>query len=120
MILPVNDVDASVEFYTSIVGCTYEGRQEPYAMVRVSDDFMLQLAQWPTEGNVHIAFALSRTDFDAAFARIRDAGIAYGPSFHNVGTMEGPGREAGARGDGPTVYVYDPSHHLVELRHYDD
>ena len=33
--------------------------------------------------------------------------------------MRGPGVEAGARGDGPSVYVFDPSRHLVEIRTYD-
>jgi hypothetical protein len=49
---------------------------------------------------------------------VRDAGIAYGDSYHDVGNMRGPGEEPGAQGPGPTVYLFDPSGHLVEFRHY--
>ena len=38
--------------------------------------------------------------------------------LHDVGNMRGPGVEAGAHGDGPSVYVFDPSRHLVEIRTY--
>ena len=41
--------------------------------------------------------------------RIRALGIEYGDSFHAVGNMQGPGIEAGARGDGDSVYAFDPS-----------
>ena len=44
--------------------------------------------------------------------------MPFGDSFHSVGNMEGPGEEAGARGLGPTLYLFDPNGHLVELRHY--
>ena len=62
---------------------------------------------------------MSRAEFDATFARIKAAGIPYGDSFHDVGNMQGPGREAGARGDGPTLYFFDPNQHLIEIRHYE-
>lgn len=119
IILPVNDGDESVAFYRDIIGCAYEGEQEPFHVIRVSPSFTMQLAPWGTEGNMHVALAMSRTDFDAAFGRIRDAGIEYGDSFHSVGNMQGPGAEPGARGPGEAVYCFDPSHHLVEIRHYE-
>jgi catechol 2,3-dioxygenase-like lactoylglutathione lyase family enzyme len=119
MILPVNDRDASVAFYEQIIGCTYEGESEPFSVVRVSPTFTLQLAPWGTGGNMHIALAMPRAQFDEAFARMRAAGIEYGDSFHSVGNMQGPGDEDGARGAGKAVYCFDPSHHLVEIRHYE-
>ena len=57
-------------------------------------------------------------EFDAAFARIKEAGIPYGDSFHDVGNMRGPGNEFGARGMGAAVYLFDPNQHLIEIRHY--
>jgi hypothetical protein len=33
--------------------------------------------------------------------------------------MQGPGEEEGSRGPGQTVYMFDPSKHLIEIRHYD-
>jgi len=119
LILPVNDRDASIDFYTRILGFTHEGERDPFSIIRVNPELTLQLAAWGTPGGTHLAFALPRVDFDGAFARVRAAGIAYGDSFHTVGNMRGPGDEAGARGPGKAVYVFDPSKHLIELRHYE-
>jgi catechol 2,3-dioxygenase-like lactoylglutathione lyase family enzyme len=119
MILPVVEAAPSVEFFTTILGCSYEGLDGPFSVIRVSPDFTLQLAPWGTEGGMHLAFALPRAEFDAAFDRVKTAGIPYGDSFHVVGNMRGPGEEAGARGMGAALYFFDPNQHLVEIRHYD-
>ena len=119
MIVPVAELDATVAFFTEILGCTYEGVSEPFSVIRVAPDLTLQLAPWGTEGGIHLAFALPRAEFDAAFDRIKAAGIPYGDSFHAVGNMRGPGNESGAHGMGPSVYVFDPNRHLIEIRYYD-
>ncbi len=119
LILAVNDKDDSVAFYTEILGLTYEGQREPFSVVRVTPEFTLQLAPWGTGGNEHLAFAMSRAEFDKTFARIRAAGIPYGDSFHNVGNMRGPGDEVGSQGPGQAVYLLDPNKHLIEIRHYE-
>lgn len=118
LILAVNNRDASVRFYTDVMGFGHEGEDGPFSVIRVSPDTTLQLAPWGTEGGAHLAFAVSLEEFDDAFVRVRDAGIPYGDSFHDVGNMRGPGEEAGARGLAPTVYLFDPNGHLLELRHY--
>jgi catechol 2,3-dioxygenase-like lactoylglutathione lyase family enzyme len=118
-ILPVNDVDASIDFYREVLGLTDEGEQPPFRVVRVSPELTLQLAPWGTEGGTHLAFAMSRPEFEETFARIRSSGIPYGDSFHDVGNMRGPGDEPGARGAGKAVYVFDPNRHLIEIRHYE-
>jgi catechol 2,3-dioxygenase-like lactoylglutathione lyase family enzyme len=118
LILPVNDAKETIGFYTDVLGLSYDGESPPFSVVRVNDEFTLQLAPWGTEGGVHLAFAMAATDFDSAFARVRDAGVEYGDSFHAVGNMQGPGEEAGARGPGLAVYLFDPNRHLIELRHY--
>ena len=119
MILPVADLGRSIEFFTSVLGCRYEGEREPFSVIRVTPDLTLQLAPWGTDGGVHLAFALPRAEFDAAFDRVKAAGIPYGDSFHAVGNMQGPGIEAGSRGDGESVYFFDPNQHLIEIRHYE-
>jgi catechol 2,3-dioxygenase-like lactoylglutathione lyase family enzyme len=120
LILAVNDVDASVEFFTDVLGLGCEGTSDPFTVIRVNADLMLQLAPWGTPGGQHLAFAMPRAEFDATFARIRAAGIPYGDSFQDVGNMRGPGRADGARGPAASLYLFDPNEHLIELRHYDE
>lgn len=67
----------------------------------------------------HLAFAMSRREFEDVFRRIREAGIEYGDSFHAVGNMQGPGDEDGSRGPGKARYFFDPGRHLIEIRYYD-
>ena len=118
VILKVNDLEASVRFYVDVLGFTLVGGDGPFTVLRVDEDFILQLAPYGTQGNEHYAYAMSRADFERAFERIKAAGIPYGDAFDKVGTNAGPGRENGARGPGATIYFFDPSHHLVEIRSY--
>jgi catechol 2,3-dioxygenase-like lactoylglutathione lyase family enzyme len=118
LILGVNEIEASVSFYTEIMGFGDDGDDGPFRMIRVGPDCMILLAPWGSEGGEHLAFALETDEFEATFGRIKDAGVPYGDSYHDVGNMQGPGDELGARGGGPTVYLFDPSRHLIEIRHY--
>ncbi len=118
MILQVNDLGESLRFYVDVLGLVHEGEQEPFSILRVTPDLTIQLAPWGTEGGRHLAFAMSETEFLETFGRIRAAGLEYGDSFHSVGNMEGPGEEPGARGPGAALYLFDPSKHLIEIRHY--
>ena len=118
IIVKVNDLDASVEFYTRIMGFEHQGVDGPFTNIRTSPDFRLQLAPWGTPGFEHYAFSVSRLEFDDIFQRIKAAGIDYGPTFESVGSNTGPGSESGARGDAPTLYFNDPSNHLIEIRTY--
>ena len=119
LILNVNDVAASVDFYVNVLGFKLEGEDGPFTVIRVNEDFTLQLAPWGTKGNEHYAFAMSREDFDKTFALVKEKGIPYGDSFHSVGNNSGPGIETGARGPAPTLYMNDPNKHLIEIRSYD-
>jgi catechol 2,3-dioxygenase-like lactoylglutathione lyase family enzyme len=119
LILHVNDIDESSRFFVEILGLTNEGTREPFTVIRVSDDFTILLAPWRTQGGEHLAFAMSRAEFDAVFERVRAAGIEFGDSFHSVGNMQGPGQEDGARGPGASLYLLDPNKHLIEIRFYE-
>ena len=119
LILNVNEVESSVDFYVNILGFELEGEDGPFTVIRVNETFTLQLAPWGTGGNEHLAFALSREAFDDAFARVKEKGIPFGDSFHSVGNNSGPGVESGARGPAPTLYMNDPNNHLIEIRTYD-
>ncbi len=116
LILKVNDAAASADFYGRVLGFANEGSRGPFQVLRVSPDFVLQLAPWGTTGGEHLAFALDPASFDAVFARLRAEDIAWGDSFHDVGNRKGPGIEAGARGEEPSLYFFDPNQHLLEIR----
>jgi catechol 2,3-dioxygenase-like lactoylglutathione lyase family enzyme len=119
LILPVNDLNASVDFYTRVLGFTHEGARIPFATVRVTPDFVIQLAAWGTKGGEHLAFALTRDEFEQVFRRIREAGIEYGDAFDAVGNLRGPGRADGAHGTTYSLYCFDPNKHLVEVAYYE-
>jgi catechol 2,3-dioxygenase-like lactoylglutathione lyase family enzyme len=119
LILAVNDRDETLAFYTEVLGLTYEGESPPFSVLRVTDRLTLQIAPWGSGGGEHLAFAMAKHEFEQAFSRVREAGIPYGDTFHEVGNMRGPGDEPGARGPGKALYFFDPSRHLIEIRHYE-
>jgi len=94
IILKVNDLAASVKFYTEVLGFTAEGTEGPFTILRVGPDCQLQLAPWGTPGFEHYAFAVSTAEFEEIFGRIKVAGIAHGPTFDSVGANAKPGKGA--------------------------
>ena len=119
IILAVNDRAKSLDFYTRVIGLNHDGERDPFSMLRVTPSFVIQIAQWGTAGGEHLAFAMSKQEFDKVFARVKESGIAYGDQFDSVGNMKGPGNEAASRGMGEAVYFFDPNNHLIEIRHYE-
>ena len=121
LILNVNDRQKSIEFYTQVLGMAYEGEREgtPFSVVRVTPEVILQLAPFGTKGGEHLAFSVARPEFDRALARIRERGVEYGDSFDTVGNMRAPGDSGGAKGPGKSIYLFDPSRHLIEFICYD-
>jgi catechol 2,3-dioxygenase-like lactoylglutathione lyase family enzyme len=116
LILAVNDVEASARFFVQVLGFAHEGQDGPFTVVRVSPDFILQLAPSGTSGGEHLAFAMAPAEFEGAFARVKARGIGYGSAFNNVGSNTGPGMERGAHGMGASIYFFDPNRHLLEIR----
>jgi catechol 2,3-dioxygenase-like lactoylglutathione lyase family enzyme len=119
LILAVNDLRASVEFYTEVLGLVHDADRPPFATIRVTPEVVIQLAPWGTNGGEHLAFAVGRDEFEAIFRRVRESGIEYGDAFDQVGNMRGPGASDGARGATHSLYFFDPSRHLVEIAYYE-
>jgi catechol 2,3-dioxygenase-like lactoylglutathione lyase family enzyme len=120
MIFSVGERARSLAFYTSILGLQHDGEDGPFAVLRVSPHFVLLLAESEAAGGQHVAFALSKAGFDAAFERLRTAGVPFGDRFDTVGNLQGPADESGARGVGKALYFFDPDRHLIEIRHYEN
>jgi catechol 2,3-dioxygenase-like lactoylglutathione lyase family enzyme len=119
LILAVSDRAKSIEFYGRVLGFAREADDGPFSILRVSPGFVILLAQWGTKGGEHLAFSMTKPEFDAAFARIKSAVVPYGDQFDQVGNMKGPGDERGARGLGKSLYFFDPDKHLIEIRYYE-
>ena len=118
LILTVNDRDASVRFYTEVMGFGHEGEDGPFSVIRVSPETTLQLAPWGTEGGEHLAFALSPGSSTPPSPGCGRPGCPTATRSTTWATCRAPGEEAGRGGWGPRVYLFDPNGHLVELRHY--
>ena len=71
------------------------GQREPFTMIRVNGDFILQLVHWGTSSYVHLVFSLPRKDLDEVFTRLKECGIEFGDAFHSVGINSGPGESSG-------------------------
>ncbi len=119
IILNVNDVKKSVAFYVDVLGLADAGGRDPFAIVRVSPSLTLQLAPWGTKGGEHLAFSMSKREYDETVKRIKAAGIPFGDRFDAVGNMKTDGEELCAQGVGKGVYFFDPNEHLIEIRHYE-
>ena len=117
LILNVNDRQTSIEFYTRILGLKHDGEREPFSMIRVTPEFVIQLAPWGSKGDEHLAFAMAKARCDLSESHRSGHRIWRFVSFG--GNMRGPGNESGSRGPGMALYFFDPNHHLIEIRHYE-
>jgi catechol 2,3-dioxygenase-like lactoylglutathione lyase family enzyme len=120
LILNVNELDPTVDFYVNVMGFKPTGGDHgPYTEIRVNEDFTILLAPYGTTDSQHLAFALSRKEFDKIVALVKTGSVPHGSSYDNVGSNTGPGVETGSRGPAPTLYMFDPSKNLIEIRTYE-
>ncbi len=119
LILAVTDQARSAAFYATILGLAVEPKDGPFVPLRVTPGFTILLSEGGRDGGEHLAFALTKPEFDTVVARLIASGIPFGDRYDTVGTMQGPGDEFGARGMGAAVYFFDPDRHLLEIRHYE-
>ena len=120
LILPVNDLEATLAYYCDVLGFTRSGEEGPFQVIRCAEDFVMLLSPFGTEGGTHLAFVLDKPEFDIAFARIKSSGVAYGSHYHDTTNMADPAPEFGARGATMSLYLNDPNNHLIELLYYGD
>ena len=130
----VRSIDETIDFYGRILGLKNAQKRVDrgleFAQIQVSDTSALAIWEAPDIPCQHFAFAVSAPEFDAIFERIKAAGLRYGNASDGFGetgnlsgeslNMKGPDVEAGARGDGTSLYFEDPNGHSVEIMTYEE
>ncbi|MFF9347940.1 VOC family protein [Streptomyces sp. NPDC014734] len=114
LVLNVQDVERSLEFYCGLLGLEPMKVEEwragtfPFPSARVSPTTIIDLLGGPrTASNVdHICLVVEPLDW----RQVIDSGV--------FTVLEGPVDRSGARGTAQSVYVRDPDGNTVELRWY--
>jgi catechol 2,3-dioxygenase-like lactoylglutathione lyase family enzyme len=121
LVLRVVDLDAMIDFYTGVLGCTVERRQDGIGLVQLRAGRSLVdlvpvggplgraggAAPGPEGRNLdHFCFRVEPFDEAAIRNALRAAGIAAGPTESRYG----------AEGSGPSIYIADPEGNTVELK----
>jgi glyoxylase I family protein len=121
IVLRVVDLDAMVQFYTRVLGCTIERRQDEIGLVQlragrslvdlVPIDGKLGRAGGAAPGkearNVdHFCFRVEPFDAESIHGHLAAHGV-------EAGKVES---RYGAEGEGPSIYLNDPEGNTVELK----
>jgi extradiol dioxygenase family protein len=111
-IIHARDNRESAEFLARILGLEVGTESGPFIPVTTSNEVTLDFAAIPAESIVmqHYAFLVSDEEFDAAFARIQQAGITYYADPH----LKQPG-EINHHYGGRGLYFMDPAGHGMEI-----
>lgn len=109
-IVPARDKVAAAEFFARIFGLEYRGPHSHFAPVQVNEGLTLDFDERDRFEPHHYAFMVDEAAFDAIFARIRAAGIAYGS-----GPRSRTDGEINHRRGGRGVYFDDPNGHVYEI-----
>ncbi|MFF4539781.1 VOC family protein [Streptomyces aureus] len=114
LVLNVEDVERSLDFYIGLLGLepvrvdAWRRGEAPFPSVRITGETIVDLVAHAPEGsNVdHFCLTVEPLDWDQVIA----AGT--------FTVLEGPVQRYGARGNATSVYVQDPDGNTVELRWY--
>jgi catechol 2,3-dioxygenase-like lactoylglutathione lyase family enzyme len=109
-IVGATDKHASARFLADILGLPVGADAGQFTPVRLANAVTLDYMDRPQVTAQHYAFLVSDGEFDAAFGRIRDAGLPY---FADPGFQQ-PG-EVSTRWGGRGVYFHDPGGHSMEI-----
>ncbi len=109
-IVCVTDREASAEFLAGILGLEVDPATGPFVPIRLGNDVTLDYLRVDQVTSQHYAFLVGDTEFDAAMARIKAAGVTYwADPFHRK-----PG-EINHLNGGRGCYFEDPDGHNMEL-----
>lgn len=106
-----HDPKASAEFLAGILGLEVGAPVAHFTPVTLPNRVTLDYDQADTFDGHHYAFLVGDDEFDAAFARIKDAGLTY---FADPGCRR-PGEIYTSNGTRRGTYFRDPNGHLMEI-----
>ena len=126
MAIVVRNIDETLEFYAEVLGLTESERRIDrgldFAQVKITEQTALAMWEGKDITSQHFAFAINPEEFDAVFERLKAKGVSYGNAQDGYGQPtlngKGPDVEAGAQGDGKSLYFEDPNGHRVEIMTY--
>jgi len=109
-IVPAHDPKASAQFLADILGLPIDPPMAHFTPITLANQVTLDYDRADDFDSHHYAFGVSEEEFDAAFGRIQDGGIAFfaDPACQRAGQIYG---SHGRRG----VYFRDPDGHLMEI-----
>ena len=110
-IVPARDPKASAQFLAGILGLQVGPPVAHFTPVTLANGVTLDYDHDDHVAEHHYAFAVSAAEFEAAFGRVKDAGIPYyaDPGCRQAGQVYAS--KHGNRG----VYFRDPDGHLMEI-----
>jgi catechol 2,3-dioxygenase-like lactoylglutathione lyase family enzyme len=111
-IVHATDKKVSAEFLAGLLGLEVQPQFGPFLPVTAANDVTLDFADAGDRGVTpqHYAFLVSEEEFDAIFARVKDAGLTYYADPHR----QRPG-EINHNDGGRGVYWADPDGHFMEI-----
>lgn len=121
IVLRVAGLDAMIDFYVSVLGCTVERRLDAIGLVQLrAGSCLVDLV--PVEGKLgreggagpgpggrnmdHVCFRVDPFDASAIHAHLASCGVEAGPVESRYG----------AEGQGPSIYLKDPEGNTIELK----
>jgi len=110
IIIPARDPRASAKFLADILGVPVAPEWGHFVPVKTGNGVTLDFAKAQNIRPHHCAFLMSEAEFDAALARLKQAGTG----FYANHRREHPGEINHLYG-GRGVYFDDPSGHLFEI-----
>jgi catechol 2,3-dioxygenase-like lactoylglutathione lyase family enzyme len=111
LIVWTKDKHGSAKFLADVLGVSVSPEWGPFVPVKTSNGVTMDFIDGGSDVRMqHYAFLVTDAEFDAAFSRIKSAGLAYWADPHKEQAGE-INRHWGGRG----VYFEDPNGHLLEL-----
>ena len=109
--LPVSDMDRSIAFYSDVIGLPLLSRTPELAFFRSGKDHVIlahvaAVPALPDGHNVHHAFIVESSDFDASIEFLESKGVAI---------IAQDARPQGAVFAGRSAYFNDPDGNMLEI-----